>query len=479
MIGAERTTASAAWVGAGFVFAVAASAAGAIALGGDQQTVTRVVAAAALSAPLAYLVWHAEPAYTLTAGLLLSPFSGNWEGIGIPGAVAPDRLLLLAGVAVVILRAPAVRDRPRLRIETVHWVLAAAVLYAMFSAAASGTLLENQAFFRLLQTFGVLPFLVFLVAPVAFRTRRQRAVLLTGLVALGGYLGLTALFEATGVQRLVFPRYILDPGFGYQAGRARGPFAEATANGVGLYVCAVAAGLALISWQGRVARMITASVGGLCLVGTLLTLERSVWLAAVLATITAVAFLGQGRRMFVRIVPALVIVFAVALAAIPNLGSQVSDRFGGQQSVWDRKNMNRAALNMVEARPMFGFGWNEYSKQHANYFQQSPNYPLTGGSVDNAHNLFLLFAAELGILGVGLWLLGLGLMVTGALAVRGPPDLDLWRMGLIPITIFIIAILNFVPPNAFAPLALCLWAGVVWSNRYSERQDGQWPREPD
>ncbi len=32
-----------------------------------------------------------------------------------------------------------------------------------------------------------------------------------------------------------------------------------------------------------------------------------------------------------------------------------------------------------------------------------------------AHNLFLLYAAELGLLGVGLWVLGLGLMVAGAL----------------------------------------------------------------
>ena len=472
MIGADRIAPSTAWVALGFMLVIAASAAAASAVGADEQTVTLTVAAAAIGAPLAYLAWHTEPAYTLTAGLLLTPFANNWEQIGVPGAVAPNRLLLVAGVAAVILRAPPIRDRPRLRIEAVHWVLGAAVLYALVSAAASGTLAEKEGFFRLFQTFGVLPFLVFLVAPVAFRTRRQRLVLLTGLVALGGYLGLTALFEAVDLRKVVFPKYILDAAVGQGAGRARGPFAEAVHNGVALYICAVASGIALMTWEKRRARLIAALVGGLCLLGTLLTLQRSVWLGAVLATTLTVVLLAQGRRLFVRALPALVIAFAIALAAVPDLRAQISQRFGDEGTVQSRQNLNRAALNMALERPIFGFGWNEFSKQGTDYFQQSPDYPLTGTQVNLPHNLFLNYAAELGFLGIALWTLGLGLIVVGALAIRGPPDLQLWRMGLIPIAILLVTVVNFIPPSSpFMTLSLCLWAGVVWSGRYADPQD--------
>jgi putative inorganic carbon (hco3(-)) transporter len=473
VIGADRISASTAWVAAGLMLAVAASATGASAAGGDQQVVMWAAAGAAVGGALAYFAWYTDPAYILTAGIMLSVFGGNWPAMGIPGPLSPDRLLLLAGVGAVILRAPAVRDRPRFRIEAVHWVLGAAVLYATFSAVASGTLTERGSFFRLFDAFGVLPFLIFLVAPLAFRTRRQRLVLLAGLVALGGYLGLTALFQATGLDPLVFPKYILDPNYGIHRGRVRGPFAEATTNGVGLYVCAVAAAIALISWQKRGARLIAASVGGLCLMGTVLGLERSVWLGAVLGTVVTVMFLPDGRRMFMRIVPSLVIAFAIALAAVPNLRAQISERFGDKGTIYTRQNLNRATLNMVAARPMFGFGWGAYSKQGADYFQQSSNYPLANRiSRSPPHNLFLDHAAELGLLGVGLWMLGLGLVVAGALSVRGPPDLDLWRTGLIPVTIFVIVLLNFIPGGAgFTTRALCLWAGVVWSGRYFERED--------
>ena len=74
-------------------------------------------------------------------------------------------------------------------------MLVATILYAGASAAVAGTLLEKAAFFRLFDVFGVLPFLVFLVAPIAFRSERDRAVLLGGLVGLGAYLGLVALLE--------------------------------------------------------------------------------------------------------------------------------------------------------------------------------------------------------------------------------------------------------------------------------------------
>ena len=67
---------------------------------------------AAAVASVLYLIWPIDPAYTLSAAVMLSPFSGNWAELGFPSRVDPDRFLLVFGVLQVLLRAPAVRDRP-------------------------------------------------------------------------------------------------------------------------------------------------------------------------------------------------------------------------------------------------------------------------------------------------------------------------------------------------------------------------------
>src|SRR5207253_1883209 len=83
----------------------------------------------------------------------------------------------------------------------------AAALFAIASAATAGTLFTKAGAFPLLDRFGLLPFAAFAVAPVVFRTARQRQILLVALVVLGAYLGATAVFELAGPKSLVYPRY--------------------------------------------------------------------------------------------------------------------------------------------------------------------------------------------------------------------------------------------------------------------------------
>src|SRR3954454_19502692 len=136
----------------------------------------------------AYVVWQIRPAYIFCAALFLSPVSGSWPKLGIPSYLAPDRLLLLAGIAAVLLRSAGARDGPRLRIAPVHWLMLVTAAFAVVSALVAGTFFEREPFFKLLESFGLVPFLVFLVAPVAFLTERHRDVLLGTFVALGAYL---------------------------------------------------------------------------------------------------------------------------------------------------------------------------------------------------------------------------------------------------------------------------------------------------
>ena len=448
---------------------------------------------------LAYLAWHVDPAWTLTAAFCLSVFSGNWQPLGLPDYVhvVPDRLVLVAGVLALLLRAPGARDRPAIRIEPIHWLLGVTLLVAAASALVAGTLFSNAAFFQLFDRFGIAPFAMFVLAPVAFHSDAQRKILLGALVLVGAYLGLTALFETIGPTALVFPKYVLDPELGAHLGRARGPFLEAEANGIALYFCGVAAVVASVVWRDRV--MVSAAsiaVAGLCAAGCLFTLQRGVWLGAVVATLLTLAVFREVRRFLLPAVTGLAILVIGAFALISGLQSHAGQRASDQQSLWDRYNLNAAALQAAEANPVAGLGWGRFSSDGAPYFQQNPNYPLTAvgdqacteagflsarNNGDAApvctqvvHNAYLSTAAELGLIGALLWVLSLVLPIGGAIIRPSGGAFQPWRIGLLALAAMWAIVVFFTPlEGPFSPMVLWAWAGIVWHASSRRRHASQ------
>jgi putative inorganic carbon (hco3(-)) transporter len=413
------------------------------------------------------LTWCIEPHYTLTMAIMLAPFSGNWQQIGIPGALAPDRWLVVATLTSVFLRSPATRDRPRIRWGPAHWALLAAAAYAAISALAVGSLFQKTDFFKLLEAYGIFPFLVFAVAPVVFPTARERAVLLKGLVALGVYLSLTVFFEMVGPSQLVFPRYIVNAAYGGFQGRGRGPFADPVANGYALFICAIACVIAVSQWRDLRAKIFAAGVAILCAVGTLLTLERSIWISVGVGTLTAGIVIPRARRALIPIAAVGSLAVVATLVLAPGLESRVTTRANDQNPIYDRQNLANAALNMISTRPVFGFGWGQFLQDSPPYFRQSATYPLTADVATNLHSSIQTYAVELGLLGAGLYVIALFLGMGEALLSRGPPELQAWRAGLVPVVVAFFIIENFVPPTVSANLMTWLWAGVVYSARYS------------
>jgi putative inorganic carbon (hco3(-)) transporter len=422
------------------------------------------VGAAAIAAIV--LLPHVEPAVPICAGLAASMFSGKWDQLSIPFGL--DRPLLLYGVAAVALSTlPDARERRRLRPHGLHWLLAAVALYAIGSALLAGTLTEREPLFALLDKFGLVGFLLFAVAPVAFATERQRRMLLGTLVAIGTYLGLTALAEQLDATALVFPRYINDPHVGIHYGRARGPFAEAGANGLVLYSCLVAAAIAAAGARRSGVRGLCLGVAALCGVGLLLTLTRQIWLAAVVSTALTLAAAAPLRRWLVPVAAIGLIGVLGAFALVPGLRDVADQRASEQRPVWDRLNSDRAALAMVDARPLAGFGWYRFQTASPPYYQQAATYPLT--TVAQPHNVFLGYLAELGLLGTAAWALALAIAVLRPLAGRAPPALEPWRIGLLAIGVNWLVVANFTPLGYALPNHLLwLWAGIVWA-RFAPR----------
>ena len=415
---------------------------------------------------LVYLVCTTEPVYIFTLAIVLTPFAGNWQQLHIPGPAAPDRLLFVIGALSVLCRSYVMGTLPKPRFAAPHLLMALAVGYAAMSAVVWHNLFQKGPGLLLIETFGVLPFISFWLGPVVFPTDRERAILLRALVAMGAYLGFTALIETTGPSALVWPRYILDPNVGLHFGRARGPFVDAVANGVGLYVGAVASAIATYKWREvRWQRWLAGVICLLCLAGTIMTLERSIWISTAVATLVGLLASRRTRRYAVPVIVGLAALCAVAIFAIPGLEKNVSQRLSNPESLYDRENATQTAIAMIETKPLLGFGWNQFAARHDNYIRESPNIPLTGQDIV-VHNVYLTYAVELGLVGATLWLLAVILGAGGTAITRAPPDLEPWRIGLIALLVFFLIGESAVPPTVFVNASLWLWAGVVAAARY-------------
>ncbi len=416
-------------------------------------------------------LWELPPAPTMCAAIVLTIFSGAWRLIGL-GGLPLDRLLVLIVVFQFLLRAPGVARSPRLQLRSVHLLLGLTILYVAISAIAAGTLTSEAGFQALIDETGVMPYLLFLIAPAVFVTERDRNLLLATLVGLGAYLGFTAIFETLGPHVLVFPRYIAHVDAVIAESRADGPFQSSVAEGFANFACAVAAVMAFTKWRGLRARRFAGLVIAVCTLGCFLTFERGIWIAVVAATVVTAAATRVGRRWLIPGVLACVFTIGALFVVFPSISERASNRVGDQLSVWDRENQTAAALRMVAAKPLFGFGWDRYTTDSPEYFRQSPEYPLTGMPSNTAsaaegrllplHNTYLAYAVELGLLGALLWLAALFWGVGMAIFERGSPGLRPWKLGLLATTVFYLVVAGFDPyQQAFPALLLWAWAGVA------------------
>jgi len=464
----RRVVASSAWllIPLGAAVAWVAGSAFGPHLGHSTKLFPLAVAGLAGVVALTVAVTTIEPAWILSIGMALAVFSGNWTYLHIPGPI--DRVVTAAGIAAVLIRSQLDPSFPRLNVRRVHWLLALLALYAIGSAAWVQTLSTHAALFELLDRLGLFPFLLYLVGPSAFATERQRNTLLVVLVVVGAYLGLTAVFEVIGPHSLVFPSYIKDPTLGIHEGRARGPFLEAGADGLVMFYSAIAGAMLLPKVTDRRVRWAIVAAIALCGLGIVLSLTRQVWLGSVAGAVIAASLSPRLRRL----VPIGLAIAAVgvggALVAIPGLQGKLSGRASSQKPVWDRLNSDAAALRMIESRPVLGFGWGRFPAASPTYYHVAGSYPLSG--VTEVHNVILSNAAELGLIGVGLWLVCLAIAVLVPFRRRGPPELDSWRLAMVAITVAWFVQLNFTPLSyALANYLPWLFAGIAFGLSRADR----------
>jgi O-antigen ligase len=116
---------------------------------------------------------------------------------------------------------------------------------------------------------------------------------------------------------------------------------------------------------------------------------------------------------------------------------------------------------MIDAKPLVGFGWGHFRHDSFDYYRQSQDFPLS--AVRDLHNVYLSNAVELGLIGAALWLVAVVAAIGGAIVRRGPPELRLWKIGLIAMAVGLAVAWATAPSAMVLPtLLLFLWAGIAW-----------------
>ena len=105
-------------------------------------------------------------------------------------------------------------------------------------------------------------------------------------------------------------------------------------------------------------------------------------------------------------------------------------------------------------------GWGRFEVASLDYFWQNPDFPLTAQGVV-LHNVYLTYAAETGLIGVGLWALTLALGAAAALRRSSDPRARPWQIAFGAFLVFYLVISTFVYAQVFPNNMLWLFAGVA------------------
>src|SRR2546426_10672185 len=325
-------------------------------------------------------------------------------GIGI--TFTPDRLVFVITLTLAVSRLLSGRlQLPRLGKVTSYMLLFALTCTA--SSIVSGTALAKSisGYEQLTRLFDFIyiPFLAFLIVSCIPHSHKKIEFLSFAFLVLGAYLAINGAFEYLQLHALVWPKYILDPDVGIQFGRTRGPFASSEALGGALVVTFLFYVLSSAHVKGG--KLYWACVMTFVTAGVMYTTnQRSVWLCFGFCLVILAVVKSRMRRI------AVVIACVACLGFFGGVASKFSftegTLFSKRQETIDYRWVNYLTLlEMSKANPIFGIGWGNFRTEWPKYVQPIPGIDIGPGLTDGNHNTFLGLLADVGLVGILLYLL--------------------------------------------------------------------------
>ena len=257
-----------------------------------------------------------------------------------------------------------------------------------------------------------IPLTMFLVGRVVFVTPTAIRWLCLSLLAAGAYSVLVSILAFHGPRSFVWPSYVLSNT--EWPGRAVGVFNQPVVNGLVLILCfLISVLLASQSSEPSLVRVVAVLMVLGSVYGIYLTHTRAVWASFALVLMLGAVLAKGFRRGFVLTL--LVIAGTVAANwATFTSADRTSGGVASTNEIYDRLNTIATALWALDKRPLAGWGIGRFPAVNTYHHQQwSPEIPWNHGYGIVSHLDVLGIGVELGLIGLGLWLLLLGLFASG------------------------------------------------------------------
>lgn len=161
----------------------------------------------------------------------------------------------------------------------------------------------------------------------------------------------------------------------------------------------------------RILCLVGALLGGICIV---LSFSRGTWLASAITLALAFQFYPRTRRYILALASTLVLILSVSLFA--DSMAWASERFGSRGTVDSRLISNFAHLRMIQAKPLLGWGHDNYVHYHMPFVRAVAGVAVTDPEI-SSHNTFLSLTVELGLVGLVAFLMPWWLLFKESVAI--------------------------------------------------------------
>lgn len=402
--------------------------------------------------------------------------------LALPHTFADPFILAFAGLLAAFGLSLSVRRFELPRLGWLEGFMALYLLWNIYSMVAPHRYSATYPFtgqslsvYRFILTGTAIPFTTYLIGRTVYRTESAVRVVLWAIVGFGAYSALVSILQFHAPS-LVWPRYIVDAP--QWPGRANGVFNQPVVNGL-ILIAGFVAALVIAQKRSRTprwAKLAAVVSGGAMAYGVYLTHTRAVWLSFLVVVIVGLVF-GKGIRAGFSITLTVVILAVAVNWSTFTSSDRAAGGVGSVNEVDDRLNSIATSIWAVKREPIAGWGIGRFTAINSLHHQQwSKEVPWIRGLGISSHFNELGILAELGSIGLVLWLAVLVLLIARLVrALRTlPPNglcgrnfalLAAMLLGTLIVAGFTVDLRFFDFPNALVYLLIGIAVGCAERHR--------------
>lgn len=349
----------------------------------------------------------------LTKGVylwLLSVMFLKYQTLSIAHSMLPDisvcRILFVFLMLVFIVGVLAKRQKI-FPLTGVEYSMFLFCFFAIVSMIWSGFIVKAGGRLRIgeLLTGYIFPFSMFFIGQNIYDTAKKREDFIKFIILIGAYLTFTAIFEHFRINKLIWPKTIIDPSFGIHFGRARGPFGQAAVNGTLLGFGFLSSFYFLFdSGRRHFWKALSLVLLVLAPLALFFTYTRGPWIAAFLGFVVILMTGSKKNRKILiaaSILLCIVILSSTTFFLDDSTLALAAERATAEGPVHARLNLYVASINMFLHHPFFGVGFGQFALYSPRYFKHVDGLSFKHKIVSE-HDTFMGILAEMGLLGIAL-----------------------------------------------------------------------------